>query len=218
MAALKNTRLDRVNTGADDCVKELRFRRLLTTSEWAGLPATTTARFGKYLADGQTKHYHGHVLNTDMNFFGKCLSTLMRLFNAPLPLETKNTGAEAHVTVTGEHGAQIWNRKYNSNKGAAQLISSRKQFTGPTGLEEMLGYGIGMTLKLSADADSIYFTADRFFMTFFGRRVYLPSFATPGHLIITHTDLGNGNFCFGMTLTHRLFGNLVNQNVLFTDA
>lgn len=218
MAALKNTRLDTVKTTTEDCVKELRFRSLLTKSEWAGLPATTTARFGKYLADGQTKHYRGHVLNTDMNFFGKCLSTVMRLFNAPLPLETKNTGAAAHVTVTGEHGAQIWNRKYSSNKTAAQLISSRKQFSGPTGLEEMLGYGIGMTLKLTANSESIFFTADRFFMTFFGRRVYLPAFATPGHLTITHTDLGEGNFCFGMTLTHSLFGNLVNQNVLFTDV
>ncbi len=218
MSALKSTRLDLVKTPTNNGVKELRFRNLLTKSEWAGLPATTTARFGKYLADGQTKHYRGHVINTDMNFFGKCLSTVMRLFNAPLPTETDNTGAVAHVTVTGENGAQIWNRKYSSNKSAAQLISSRKQFTGPTGLEEMLGYGIGITLKLTADAESIFFTADRFFMTFFGRRVYLPAFATPGHLTITHTDLGNGNFCFGMTLTHRLFGNLVNQNVLFTDV
>lgn len=213
MLALKTKALALTNN-----VKELRFRRLLTDVEWANLPTTTKARFGNHLADGQVKTYTGHVLNTDMNLFGKCLSMIMRLFNAPLPTETDNCGAAAVVTVTGVDGAQVWSRTYNGKRKATQSITSRKQFSGPTGLEEMLGYGLGMTLKLHSEDNAILFTADRFFLTLFDRRVYLPATFTPGHLTISHIDLGNGVFCFGMSLKHRLFGQLVNQNILFTDT
>jgi len=203
-------------------VTELRFRRLLNDLEWARLPQTIKRRFSEKLPHGKTKNYRGRILETKMNLAGKFLSRIMVLLGGSLPLDTDNSGASALVSVSpynNENGfaGQLWTRQYTRKSRLPQIIQSHKQFSGPTGLEEFLGQGIGMTLKLKVTENSLLFIAEQYFIEVFGRRIYLPKVLSPGALTISHINQSENSFIFGMKLVHPWFGQLVSQNIMFKD-
>jgi hypothetical protein len=126
-------------------VADLRFRALLRDDDWAKLPSAVRSRFSKRLADGNTVVYVGEVLEMRMSRAGWLFAQAARLIGAPLPT-SRDSHVPSVVTVTEDraHGGQIWTRLYARRRGFPQIIHSLKQFTGPTGLEEYLGFGFGM--------------------------------------------------------------------------
>lgn len=197
----------------------LRFVRLLGPAAWAGLPRAVRTRFAKHLRPGQSVVYRGTILETRLNFLGRLLANMLRPIGAPLPLEESKGGEAAVVTVTEapDGMGQFWTRQYNRQAGFPQVIHSMKRFDGPTGLEEAVGGGLGMTLWLKADAKSLRFCSQDYFISLFGVRLYLPSWMTPGALTVGHHDLGDGQFDFTLDLIHPLFGELLHQRARFVD-
>jgi hypothetical protein len=199
-------------------LEDLRFRNLVGRRDWDALPARVRARFAKRLYPGRAVCYRGTVLACRMNMAGRLLSQLARLIGAPLPLD-EGGGAAAVVTVT-EHGAsggQVWTRLYARLRGFPQAIHSAKRFAGPTGLEEYLGRGFGIALRVKAIEAGIRFTSDHYFLCLAGLRLRLPRWLSPGRLTIDHADLGAGAFAFTLALEHPLFGMLIEQHSHFAD-
>ncbi|MGD1956182.1 MAG: DUF4166 domain-containing protein [Sphingomonadales bacterium] len=206
-------------------LSDLRFARLVGKTAWFALPNAVRQRFSKRLKSGQSVVYKGRLIETRMSRMGWILAQLLRAIGGPLPLDTHDVGQEgaAVVTVTEAPGGrgQFWTRQYNRQRGFPQVIHSMIQFSGPTGLEEGVGYGIGMTLTLKTEADSLLFCSAAYFVTLLGQRLYLPRWLTRclmlGDLVIGHHDLGNGAFDFTLDLTHPLFGTLIHQRARFFD-
>ena len=98
------------------------------------------------------------------------------------------------------------------------MIHSAKRFAGPTGLEEYVGRGIGMALRVEPMDDGLRFVSDHYFLMVAGRRLRLPHWIGPGRTVVEHHDLGHGCFMFGLMLRHAMFGRLVEQHALFRDA
>jgi len=123
------------------------------------------------------------------------------------------------VTVTehGPSGGQVWTRLYARPRGFPQAIHSAKRFTGPTGLEEYLGHGFGIALRVHAIPDGIRFESDHYFIAAAGLRIRIPHRLSPGRLTIDHIDLGAGRFAFSLALDHPLFGLLIQQHSQFAD-
>ena len=99
---------------------------------------------------------------------------------------TRDAHVPSVVTVTEDMatGGQIWTRLYARRNGFPQVIHSSKRFAGPTGLEEYVGYGIGMALTvLCARTARSSSAASSYFLQLLGRRFPLPQWMMPGHAL-----------------------------------
>ncbi|MET1412274.1 DUF4166 domain-containing protein [Roseibium sp. HPY-6] len=202
-----------------DIVLDTRFRDLLGEAAWNALPISVRKRFGKRLRGGASVVYQGEVVAMRRTFPGYVLSQLARLVGGPLPHDMSSLRQPAVVTVTEDCAGegQFWIRQYGRATGFPQVIHSSKRFAGPTGIEEYIGCGIGMALQVAAGQDALIFKSDHYFLQVGSLRFRLPSWLSPGKLTITHRDLGDTRFLFSLTLTSRLFGELIHQDALFHD-
>jgi hypothetical protein len=207
---------------------DLRFRALMTEEEWFSLPLAIRRRFSKRLAGGQTIVYAGEILESWTSRAGWWLAQAARLIGGPLPLTrdtqvrsarvpTKRVASVVTVTEDMASGGQIWTRLYARRKGFPQVIHSSKRFAGPTGLEEYVGRGVGMTLTIYAREGALVFRSKNYFLELFGRRLFLPAWLTPGTLYVTHAELPDGKFSFTLQIFHPRFGLLLRQMAIFRE-
>jgi hypothetical protein len=197
----------------------MRFRALLAQAEWAALSPAVGRRFSKRLTSGRTAVYVGEVLEAWTSRTGWLLVQALRLIGGPLPV-SRDAHVPSVVTVTEDmvSGGQVWTRLYVRRCGFPQVIHSSKRFTGPTGLEEHVGYGVGMTLAVNVEDGALVFRSCRYFVDLGRWRIYLPHWATPGALSVRHIEAESGRFVFIMTIVHPRLGALVRQAVLFQEA
>ncbi|HKX92949.1 MAG TPA: DUF4166 domain-containing protein [Sphingomicrobium sp.] len=204
---------------SDAKLLDLRFRALLGSEAWEGLPAEVRRRFSKRLSGARAAIYRGLVVDMRMSQCGWLLAQLCRLFGAPLPLNPK-AGGGALVSVSEDRGGggQCWTRIYARPDRFPQVIHSAKRFAGPTGLEEYLGCGLGMALLVQPLSDGIAFVSDHYFFQLGRRRVRLPALLAPGVTRVTHRQVAGSSFLFGLEVVHPLAGLLVRQEILFDDV
>jgi len=204
---------------SDEDGGDARFRALMRTQDWESLPAAIRRRFSKRLANGATVLYAGEVLETTMSRVGWLWAQLLRLIGGPLPL-ARNRHVPAVVVVTEDHASrgQIWTRLYGQPGRFAQVVQSMKRFAGPTGLEEYVGYGVGMTLTVEAREGALIFRSKDYFIELFGRRWLLPSWLAPGDTLVTHAELPDGRFSFTLQLIHPRLGHMIRQMGMFREV
>lgn len=209
---------------ASPTLVDTRFMALLAAEEWAALPGTIRRRFSKRVCGGESTVYRGRLLETRTNRAGRWLSQLARLVGGPLPL-SRAVGVAAVVTVTEDIATtgQHWTRLYARRGGFPQIIHSSKRFAGPTGLEEYIGCGLVMALRVAVEPDALVFRSAGYFVSVGVVRLALPRLAlprwlSPGELTVRHRDIGAGRFVFDMTLEHPRLGELIHQSALFEET
>lgn len=197
-----------------------RFKNLLGADAWNRLPQAIKHRFSKRMVGDASLAYQGRVTEMKMNLSGRLLAFVMRAIGAPLPFDLTSVGRAAVVTVTEDAatGGQFWIRQYCRSSGFPQMVSSSKRFDGPTGLEEYIGYGIGIALRLESTEQALLFKSDCYFVKIDRWRVPLPKWICPGNLVIAHEELVGGQFRFSLVLSHRLLGEVIRQDAVFRDA
>lgn len=216
---MASTRLSDVAGSSGLLLDDVRFRGLLSPEDWGRLPVAVWRRFSKRLAGGKTVVYAGEVEESFHSRAGWWLAQLTRLIGGPLP-----TGTESRVpmivTVTEDvaSGGQIWTRICARSDGFPQVIHSAKRFMGPTGLEEYIGCGIGVALRLSVEHEGLFFRSAGYFLCIGKLRLRLPDWLTPGELTVSHTDLGGGLFRFTLDVIHPRLGVLIRQSAVFAEA
>ena len=141
------------------------------------------------------------------------------MVGGPLPLTPKAVGpANVIVTENAALGAQTWTRVYARDGRFPQVITSAKRFAGPTGLEECLGYGMLMRLKLLEEDGALVFRSTGYAIEMFGRTMALPDWLGPGRCDVIHRDVGDDQFTFTLELHHKLFGLLIRQVAIFKEV
>lgn len=204
---------------ADDNLADLRFRKLLSDAQWAQLPPAVRRRFSKRLGEGQTISYSGQVTEIAMNRAGALLAQLARIIGGPLPVSL-DAGCASLVVVTEDmrQGGQVWTRFYARRNGFPQVIHSAKRFAGPTGLEEHVGCGIGMTLAMSVERGVLRFKSQRYFLALGQWRLRLPRWLTPGALTVSHSEVDATRFVFTLDIQHPWFGHLLHQSATYSEV
>jgi hypothetical protein len=207
------------NDQRDESLGDLRFRALLSEPDWAALPPAIRRRFSHRLAGGATVVYAGTVVETRMSRAGWWLAQALRPIGAPLPLaRDRNVASVVAVTEDIAGGGQVWTRLYARRAGFPQIIHSAKRFAGPTGLEEHVGFGVGMALTVHVVDAALVFRSAGYFVQLLGRRFALPRWLTPGALTVTHGELADGWFSFTLDLVHPRLGALIRQVAVFREA
>ena len=196
---------------------ETRFARLAGDS-WMRLPAPIRRRFSRHLADGERIVYLGEVAATRMTLVGRLVAQLARLVGAPLPLEASNC-VPVTVIVTGSERlcGQVWTRIYDRARGFPQVIQSVKSFGGATGLEEIVGRGVGMRLKLGVRDGALLFRSAGYFIRCLGVQLSLPNWLTPGVIEVIHREESDGQFSFSLSVTHLWAGHVIDQIAFFRE-
>jgi len=219
MTVSRISRLPAPNPSSDILLDDNRFHALLSDADWGRLPLAIWRRFSKRHADGKTVVYVGEVDVSGFSRIGWWLAQLARLVGGPLPTGSE-TGVPMIVTVTEDaaSGGQIWTRICARKSGFPQVIHSSKRFAGPTGLEEYVGYGISMALRISVEREALVFRSVHYAFQVGPWRYQLPPWLTPGDLTVTHSDLGSGAFRFTLEIVHPRFGRLLRQSAKFLEA
>lgn len=204
--------------GAAAEIGDLRFRTLVGEDDWARLPEAVRARFGRHVGKARAIVYSGEVIECRMSRCGRLLAQLLRPIGAPLPLG-RDTFVPATVSVTEDpaSGGQCWMRIYGRRRAFPQVIHSIKRFAGPTGLEEYVGCGIGIALKVAVDNGALHFLSDHYFLEIRRLRLRLPRLLEPGRMKVSHVDCGDGSFAFLLSLDHPWLGSLVRQTAMFRE-
>lgn len=218
MGAAVQIRREALTPRHDGDLVDLRFRALLPEADWNTLPAAVRRRFSKRMAHGATVVYRGDVVTVEAHAVGRLLAHAARLIGGPLPLVFDAGASIVTVTEDAAGQGQVWSRMYVRTDGFPQVIHSAKRFAGPTGLEEHIGAGVGIALKVAVEERALVFRSAFYFTTLFGLRLRLPRWMEPGGLTIVHRDLGEGRFAFTLALVHPRLGRLLGQEAVFRDA
>lgn len=198
--------------------EDARFRNLLPAEDWQRLPWPVRRRFTHALADGETTVFVGAVAETRLSLFGVLVSQFLRLAGGPLPLRSSGrVPATVVVMEDSTCGGQLWTRIYGCAGEFPQVIHSAKRFSGPTGLEECVGRGVGMALTVHVEERALVFRSACYFLRVFGMTVPLPGFLSPGQVEVVHREECDGRFSFTLTLTHPWFGEALRQVAFFRD-
>jgi Domain of unknown function (DUF4166) len=197
---------------------DLRFRALLSNEAWVSLPPAVRRRFSKRLAGGAAAIYTGRVTDIRISRLGRALAQILRIIGAPLPLSsTGNASSVVTVTEDAATGGQNWTRLFTRGRGFPQIIHSVKRFSGPTGLEEYIGFGIAMALAIGVESSVLVFRSQRYCLAFRNWRMPLPRWASPGKLTVSHKEVTPTSFMFTLHLEHKFFGTLVHQEALYDE-
>ncbi len=194
---------------------DFRFRKLLPREDWEKLPEAVKKRFSKRLAGGATAIYSGIVKEIRSTRAGRILAQALRIVGAPLPVfDHVDVASVVTVTEDVKTGGQIWTRIYANRTDFPQVIHSAKRFSGPTGLEEHVGFGVSMMLRVSACPRGLTFHSAGY--RFCG--LSLPHWLTPGQLTVRHLETDASHFVFDMTLRHPIAGELLYQSAEYGDV
>ncbi|MCK1718059.1 DUF4166 domain-containing protein [Bradyrhizobium sp. 141] len=196
-----------------------RFRALLSDEDWGRLPLATWRRFSKRVADGDSVVYVGVVDEICFSDIGWWVAQAARVIGGPLPTG-RDTGVPMIVTVTEDAatGGQTWTRICARKRGFPQVIHSAKRFAGPTGLEEYVGFGVSMALRIAVEDQALTFRSAGYGLQLGRLWIPLPRWLTPGDLTVTHRDLGEGAFRFTLDVIHPRYGALIHQSATFREA
>ncbi len=196
-----------------------RFRALLSDEDWGRLPVAIWRRFSKRLEDGRTVIYVGEVDEASLSPIGWWIAQAARVIGGPLPTGAE-TGVPMIVAVTEDaaSGGQIWTRICARRRGFPQVIHSSKRFAGPTGLEEYVGFGISMGLRICVADEALKFHSTGYSLQIGRLRLPLPEWLTPGDITAIHSDLGGDKFRFTLEVIHPRFGRLIRQSARFGEA
>jgi hypothetical protein len=204
---------------ATEPLGDLRFRSLISDADWAALPLSIRRRFSRCVADGNTVVYVGEILETRMNVAGWLLAQAMRLIGSPFPIcRHSHVPSVVSVTEDWDVGGQIWTLLYTRRGQFPQIVHSAKRFAGPTGLEEHVFCGVGVTLTLNVVDEALVFRSRDYFVDWFGLRLWLPAWLTPGAISATHAECADDRFSFTLDVVHPRFGLLIRQMALFREA
>ena len=193
------------------------IRDLVEAGGWWRLAPAVRARFDAMEAAIAPLEYCGEM-TVEMSRVGWLFAQACRLIGSPL---TYRRGKDVRVEVSVYPGAKgrthgiWWQRNFHFPGHALLSVRSLKVIDPKAGLLECVDGGLGMQLRIYAEAGALHFECRRYFLRVGRFRLRLPCIFTPGRAHVMHRDEGKGAFTFRITFRHPLFGTTFFQEGIF---
>jgi hypothetical protein len=191
------------------------FERLVGREGWWRLAPDIRRRFCEYPQADVPIHYIGVMNRVHCSSLGWLFAQACRLIGTPF---APHRGCDVPVAITlrdDSAGGIVWERDYRYANRAAVCVRSTKRVDADGGLLECVSHGLGMRLAVFEADRALHFLSLYYYCHFAGRRLRLPHWLSPGTAHVIHEDLGQGRFRFSMTIHHKLFGTLFQQDGVF---
>jgi hypothetical protein len=191
------------------------FERLVARDGWWRLAPDIRRRFSEKPKPDAPMRYIGVMQRVRRSKSGWLFAQCCRLIGTPF---APHRGVDVPVAITlhsDVSGGVIWERQYRYPNRRPVVVSSIKRVDADGSLLECVGFGLGMRLAVFEANHALHFLSVRYFWRIGRRQIQLPHFLTPGTAHVIHQDLGRGRFRFTMTIHHRLFGTLFQQDGVF---
>lgn len=194
------------------------FRHIMG-ADWLRLHPDIRRRFEKNPQPGRPLRYRGHLSELMASRAGRWLGRLMRpLIQGALIPHTQH-GVPVDITVYGLPGdAAIYKQRIYHLHGRAPVRFTSHMLEGEGGeVLEYVGAGLGMTLRLLVDGDSLHFQSGHYFWRALGRRWPLPHWLTPGQTYLWHHNETPGRFNIRIEIRHPWLGTTFRQVGVFEE-
>lgn len=218
MARVQNFKAGEGDSGlppGGDSLPHSTIRRQLG-AEWFLLHPNIQERFRRDPKPGAPVVYEGTMQEIRCSKMGALFAFLTTVIGNPLTRhEGKNVPMRVELLkVVGMPGV-FWQRTYFFPNRKPTVILSTKRENEKGEMMECVGGGFGMLLDVFARDQMLHFESTRYFWEVFGRRLPFPHWLAPGKTHVIHEDLGNGEFRFTITMTHKQLGETFYQTGTF---
>lgn len=183
--------------------------------DWRNLHPNVQERFARDPQDGEVIHYCGKI-DTARSCTGWLFAHLTRLVGNPLtPYQEKDVPLDVRLFRKAKTKGVCWERTYHFTGKKPYVVTSIKKTGNQGEMLECVGGGFGMVLDVYAENQQLHFKSTRYFWQCGSLRVLLPHLITPGQTHVIHTDMGEGNFRFTISMTHPWLGRTFFQDGIF---
>lgn len=181
---------------------------------WTRLPKAIQRRFAVGHADTA---YLGQM-DLRCSVVGHLFAALAHLLGGPLThMNMTNVPTRVRVSAN-EHGGVVWERSFHpEGQQQARIVRSTKEADADGSLLEHTDGGLSMSLDVYEENGSLVFCSRRFCLAWGRFRLPIPAWLTPGTCRVSHTDLGDGQFRFSLSMVHPLWGETFHQTGVFVD-
>src|SRR5262245_58282710 len=212
--------LDRIGRGALEERRRPRvpdFIELLGHEAWQRLPAAVRARFAPHDLSRPYEVFYRGRMRVRASLLGRCFAHLCRLIGTPVvPFVHEDVPVSVRVFDNAARTGTVWERRYHFPGRDPVTVSSTKQVEADDTLVEALGAGLRMRLRVFEHRGELHFLSIGYYFQLGPIRFDLPAWLLPGPTLVTHVDLGHGEFLFTMHTAHRRWGEMYEQSGCFT--
>lgn len=183
---------------------------------WQKLNPNIQKRFETEPTLGKATIYEGSMLEMRRSFMGWLFASLTKIIGNPLSsYEGTNVPMEVALFKKPNKEGVYWQRTYLIPNKKPYVVVSSKQESKAGEMLECVGGGFGMKLHVYEENQELHFKSYRYFWKVLKYKIPLPNWLTPGQTHVIHTDLGNGEFTYTISMTHQQLGQTFYQHGVF---
>lgn len=195
------------------------FREVMG-ADWLRLHPDIRRRFEKNPAPGKPLRYRGLLSDLSASRLGRLLGYLTRPLIQGALIPHSQQDVPVDITVYGlPADPAIYKQRIYHLHGRAPVRFVSHMLEGENGqVLEFVGAGLGMTLNLFVEGQSLHFQSGHYFWQVAGRRLRLPYWLTPGKTYLWHHNETPERFNIRIEIRHRLFGLMFRQVGVFEEV
>lgn len=195
------------------------YRYLLGNKYWGKIKPEIRKRFSVKPTEDGCICYAGKMDAVRLNVMGWLFAQVCRVIGTPLaPLTGENVPMQIQLSKNMNINGVDWKRIYYFKNNNEVTVRSTKSLNNLGQLEEHIGCGFSMALKVFEMEGNLIFESTDYIFRVGKILLRLPAIITPGVTTVLHEQMYQDHFRFTLSVKHPWFGQTIYQSGVFYNA